>query len=104
VILEIHSQAELAFAGEYINIIGVNNRDLKTFIINTDISLELAEKIQGTFLKISESGISSPSMVKNLRQAGYHGFLIGETFMSGNDPVAVFSDFVKKIKDDNAKS
>lgn len=103
VLLEVHSPAELELLNQSIDIIGVNNRDLNTFKVNTTVSLDLADMIPVQFLKISESGIASPSIVRTLRQAGYHGFLIGELFMSGNDPVAAFSDFVKKINDDNAQ-
>ncbi|NMC39396.1 MAG: indole-3-glycerol phosphate synthase TrpC [Bacteroidales bacterium] len=104
VLLEVHSPAELELVNQSIDIIGVNNRDLNTFRINTNISLDLADKIPGQFLKISESGITAPSLVRTLRQAGYNGFLIGELFMSGNDPVTAFSEFVKNIKSNDAES
>jgi len=102
VLLEVHSRAELEVVNKNIDIIGVNNRDLNTFRVNTTISLDLAEMIPDQFLKISESGIASPSVVSTLRQAGYDGFLIGELFMSGNDPVAAFSEFVKEINGNHA--
>ena len=95
VILEIHEQDELHKVNSYINIIGVNNRNLKTFGINTDVSEKLSEKIPDGFLKISESGISSPLVIEKLREAGYNGFLIGENFMKASDPVKAFSEFVK---------
>lgn len=97
VLLEVHSQAELEMLDDCIDIVGVNNRDLNNFRVDTAISFEMADKIPGQFLKISESGISSPSVVRNLRKSGYNGFLIGELFMSSNDPVIAFSDFVKDI-------
>jgi indole-3-glycerol phosphate synthase len=97
VILEIHEPNELRMVNHYINIIGINNRNLKTFEVNTDLSMELAENIPDSFLKISESGISSPVIIKKLRAAGYNGFLIGEKFMSAPDPVKAFSDFVKDL-------
>ena len=78
VLLEIHEESELEKINQYINIIGVNNRNLKTFEVNTDISEKLAEKIPAGFIKISESGISSPEIIKKLRIAGFNGFLIGE--------------------------
>jgi indole-3-glycerol phosphate synthase len=104
VLLEVHSMAELELINEHIDIIGVNNRDLNTFRINTDISLEMADKIPGQFLKISESGLASHSIIRYLRQIGYDGFLIGELFMSGTDPVVAFSDFIKEVKDNHAES
>jgi indole-3-glycerol phosphate synthase len=102
VLLEVHSRTELEAANRNIDIIGVNNRDLNTFRVNTTVSLDMADKIPGQFLKISESGIASPSVVRTLRQAGYNGFLIGEHFMSHNDPVAAFSEFIKEIRDNHA--
>ena len=94
ILLEIHEQDELDKVNQYVNIVGVNNRNLKTFEVNTDISEELADKIPDGFLKISESGISSPFMIRKLKAAGYNGFLIGEKFMSASDPVKAFSEFV----------
>jgi indole-3-glycerol phosphate synthase len=98
VLLEIHERSELDKVNEYIDIIGVNNRDLRSFEVNTAISLELAGKIPAGFARISESGISSPLDIKELRDAGYDGFLIGERFMAATDPVKAFSGFVKSIK------
>jgi indole-3-glycerol phosphate synthase len=97
VILEIHTRDEIEMVCENIDIIGVNNRDLRTFDVNINLSVEIADKIPGQFLKISESGISSPSAIKYLRQAGYNGFLIGGYFMKKEDPVSAFSDFVKGV-------
>lgn len=103
VILEVHSISELDMMNEYIDIIGVNNRDLVTFSVDLNISLKIAEMIPGQFLKISESGISSPSTVRYLRQAGYDGFLIGEHFMKIEDPVTAFSAFMNEIQYGNVK-
>ena len=101
VLLEIHSPEELDKANEFINIIGVNNRDLATFKVNLGVSYEMADKIPGSFLKISESGISSPEVLNGLRKAGYDGFLIGSHFMASADPASSFADFVRKIRRDN---
>jgi len=97
VLLELHSPGELEMANEHVNIIGINNRDLKTFSVNINVSVEMADRIPVQFLKISESGISSPTIVRELRKAGYNGFLMGEFFMSRENPVSAFSDFVKEI-------
>jgi indole-3-glycerol phosphate synthase len=97
VLLEIHEPKELNMINQYVNIIGVNNRNLKTFVVNTDISEELADVIPSGFIKISESGISSPEIIKKLKSAGYHGFLIGEKFMCTTDPVKAFAEFVNLI-------
>jgi indole-3-glycerol phosphate synthase len=97
VLLEIHNARELEFINEHVNIIGVNNRDLNTFKVDTELSVRLADKIPSEFLKISESGISSVQTIRKLKDAGYQGFLIGENFMLKSDPVTAFSDFVKLI-------
>ena len=76
VLLEIHNIDELDKLNQYINIIGVNNRNLKTFEVNTNISHEIAKEIPAGYVRISESGISSPQIIKNLRSSGYNGFLL----------------------------
>jgi indole-3-glycerol phosphate synthase len=98
VLLEIHSLKELEKVNEHVNIIGINNRDLGTLKTSVNLSVMLADKIPGEFVKISESGISNAQTVIDLRDAGYNGFLIGEYFMSKPDPVIAFADFAKKIK------
>jgi indole-3-glycerol phosphate synthase len=97
VLLEIHGREEIDRLCEFVDMVGVNNRDLKTFTIDMDISFRLANLIPGGFIRISESGISSPGIVRKLKDAGYQGFLIGENFMGAPDPVVAFSDFVKLI-------
>jgi indole-3-glycerol phosphate synthase len=97
VLFEIHKQEELDKVNQFVNIIGVNNRNLKTFEVNTDISFEIADKIPSGFIKISESGISSARIINKLRLAGYKGFLIGEKFMRDADPVKAFSAFIKDL-------
>ena len=97
VLLEIHEPNELEKVNPHVNIIGVNNRNLKTFEVNTDISEKLAEKIPDGVLKISESGITSSRVIKKLRDSGYNGFLIGEKFMCSSDPVKAFTEFVKEL-------
>jgi indole-3-glycerol phosphate synthase len=97
VLLEIHEQKELDSVNQYVNIIGVNNRNLKSFEVDTGTSEELADKIPSGFTKISESGISSADIIKKLRISGYDGFLIGERFMCTPDPVKAFAGFVTDL-------
>jgi len=104
VLLEVHSPDELEKVNEFINIIGVNNRDLATFKVNIGVSYKMADKIPGSFLKVSESGISSPLALAGLRKAGYDGFLIGGHFMSSADPAASFASFVRKIRTSHAEN
>jgi indole-3-glycerol phosphate synthase len=97
VLLEIHGRSELDRMCEFVDMVGVNNRDLNTFEVDMEVSLELAGEIPSDFVRVSESGITSPLVVKKLRSAGFQGFLIGENFMRAPDPVLAFSDFVKLI-------
>src|SRR5512133_3102632 len=97
VLLELHGRSELDRMCEYVDMVGVNNRDLNTFEVDMEVSMELAGEIPSGFVRISESGITSPLIVKKLRSAGFQGFLIGENFMRAPDPVLAFSDFVKLI-------
>lgn len=97
VLLEVHEPDELGKLNQYVNIIGVNNRNLKSFDVDIDVSIKMAELIPRGFLKISESGISSSAAIIDLKSHGYNGFLIGEKFMSRTDPVKAFSDFAAEL-------
>ncbi len=102
VLLEIHNIKELKKSlSPSIDIIGVNNRDLKTFEVDIDISKKLADQIPKDFIKISESGINKPSSVIELQKYGYKGFLVGESFMKTNDPGKSANKFIKKIENEN---
>ncbi|MCI1779287.1 MAG: bifunctional indole-3-glycerol phosphate synthase/phosphoribosylanthranilate isomerase [Bacteroidales bacterium] len=102
-ILEIHNEDELEYLylddgtpDPNIDIAGINNRDLKKFVTDISASLNLAEKIPSYFIKISESGISSPCTVRILHKKGYSGFLIGENFMRTSRPQEALSEFIKE--------
>lgn len=98
VLLEVHNQQELEKSiCTSINAIGVNNRNLADFKVNIQTSFELASQIPNEFLKISESAISDPETIKQLKAVGYKGFLIGENFMKTEDPGQAMMDFVKKL-------
>lgn len=97
-LLEVHNQEELDYSlNPYIDVVGVNNRNLKDFSVSIDTSLALAETIPTEFLKISESAISHPDTIKLLKKAGYNGFLIGENFMKTNDPGKAMLEFVAQL-------
>lgn len=98
VLLEIHNEAELEQVTPDIDIVGVNNRDLKTFTVDLNLSLSLSEKIPADKVKISESGISSIQTIRLLKRAGFQGFLIGENFMKEPDPSIAFARFVQQLK------
>ena len=102
VLMEVHNRDELSGnLHDEVDLIGVNNRNLKTFEVSLEHSVELAKKIPDQFLKISESGISSAADIRYLKEHGFKGFLIGENFMKTPDPVSAFSDFVKLVKYSN---
>lgn len=99
VLLEVHNEGELrANLGVDADLIGVNNRDLKTFSVSIDVSRRLASLIPDNVVKVSESGISSPEAIADLRSYGYEGFLIGENFMKHSDPRAAALDFMKHLR------
>lgn len=102
VLLEIHSEPDLETVSPFVDVIGVNNRDLETFRVDTDLSLRLACKLPSELTRISESGIDTPELVRSLRAAGYHGFLIGDLFMRQSDPVSALKNFTELINIGNA--
>ncbi len=99
VLLEIHDKEELEKSPlEFVDIIGVNNRNLKNFEENNiNASLELSELIPADKIKISESCISNPETVIELKAVGYQGFLIGESFMKTVNPPKALAEFIEKI-------
>ena len=96
VLLEMHSESELAYAELEPDLCGINNRNLGSFVTNVENSFRLAERLPEQAVKVSESGISSPDVVRALREAGFRGFLIGEHFMKKPDPGKALSDFITK--------
>ncbi|MHA4809838.1 indole-3-glycerol phosphate synthase TrpC [Flavitalea flava] len=98
VLLEIHNEAELEHICEETVLVGVNNRDLKTFTVDVERSVQLSKKIPAGKITISESGISKTEAILHLRKSGFKGFLIGENFMREKDPAAAFSEFVSALR------
>jgi len=99
VLLEVHNEAELNKSiMPSIDMLGVNNRNLKTFEVSLDTSKALSEMIPNEFVKVSESGISSIEAIKELQPYGYQGFLIGENFMKTDNPGESAKQFIKKLE------
>ncbi|GAC1441456.1 MAG: indole-3-glycerol phosphate synthase TrpC [Sediminibacterium sp.] len=98
VLLEINREAELEHICEEVDMVGVNNRNLKTFAVDVETSLRLLEKIPAEKPAIAESGINDVDTVVTLQQAGFKGFLMGEYFMKQTDPSIAFADFVNQLK------
>lgn len=100
VLLEIHSDKELDHICNEVDMVGVNNRNLKTFEVDINTSLQLINKIPTGKPAIAESGISDVQTIVTLRKAGFKGFLIGEAFMKEVDPGKAFADFTAALKPD----
>ena len=96
-LLEVHSEPEMEYVGENIDMVGVNNRNLGTFHTDVANSYRLAALLPKDYLLVSESGISNPQTVRELREAGFRGFLIGETFMKTPDPGQALHDFIAQV-------
>jgi len=98
VLLEVHNKKELHKSiMPSLDLLGVNNRNLKTFEVSLDTSKNLSEFIPDDFVKVSESGISTVQAIKELRAYGYQGFLIGENFMKTDNPGASTTQFIKSL-------
>lgn len=98
VLLEVHNEAELHKSiMPSLDMLGVNNRNLKTFEVNLDTSKSLSKLIPDDFVKVSESGISTIEAIRDLKQYGYQGFLIGERFMKTDNPGKSAMEFIQKL-------
>ena len=98
VLLEVHDEEELNRSLTInVDLVGVNNRDLKTFVRSVDTSLRLVERIPDTFAKITESGLHDAATMRMLFRAGFDGFLIGEAFMKTPDPAAALAGLVAQF-------
>ncbi|WP_324025713.1 indole-3-glycerol phosphate synthase TrpC [Maribacter sp. BPC-D8] len=99
VLLEVHNEAELHKSiMPSLDMLGVNNRNLKTFEVSLETSKVLSTLIPDDFVKVSESGISSVDAIKELKPFGYQGFLIGENFMKTDNPGKSAIEFIKNLK------
>lgn len=111
VLLEIHTFSELAYVNADVDMVGVNNRNLGTFVTDVKNSFHIAEKLRqiparaldssdspSLPLLVSESGISHPETICRLRAAGFRGFLIGETFMKTRRPGDALKDFISPLR------
>lgn len=98
VLLEVHNEDELQKSiMPSLDLLGVNNRNLKTFEVSLETSKQLSELIPNDFVKVSESGMSSTAAIKQLQPYGYQGFLIGENFMKTKDAGESAKQFIKDL-------
>ena len=99
VLLEVHNQEELEKSlMPTLDLLGVNNRNLKTFEVSLETSRDLASKIPDEFVKVSESGISEVAAIQELKRYGYQGFLVGENFMKTANPGAAAKEFITQLE------
>jgi indole-3-glycerol phosphate synthase len=98
VLLEIHTEEELEMITEHCNFIGINNRNLKTFEVDLENSIRLANSLPKDKIKIAESGISEVETVLHLKKQGFDGFLMGENFMKTSDPGESCKTFIQQLK------
>ncbi|WP_291529737.1 indole-3-glycerol phosphate synthase TrpC [Bacteroides sp. UBA939] len=105
VLLEVHSSAELSYINKDTDMVGVNNRNLGSFVTDVENSIRIAEELKHAVtginfdtppLLVSESGISQPETIRRLRSAGFRGFLIGETFMRTEHPGDTLRNFIQQ--------
>jgi indole-3-glycerol phosphate synthase len=99
ILLEVHTLEELDDTlNDFVDLVGVNNRNLKTFEVDIQNSINIAKHIPSEFIKIAESGISNTTTIKEQQQHGFNGFLIGENFMKTKNPAQACIDFIKELK------
>jgi len=99
VLYEVHTQEDLDKISNLDGkIIGINNRNLKTFEVDLEHSIALANQIPSSCVKVSESGISNPRIVTGLKEYGFQGFLIGENFMKTDNPGLSCQEFISQIR------
>ena len=99
VLLEVHNEEELEKSlMPSLDMLGVNNRNLKSFEVDLEISKSLSKKIPDDFVKVSESGISSVEAIRELKEFDYQGFLIGENFMKTDDPGKNAAEFINRLE------
>lgn len=93
VLVEIHDEDELQIAlSAGADIIGINNRNLKTFVVDTEHAIKMQENIPDSIIKVAESGITQPSLAKRYHDAGFHAILIGETLVKSDNPRKFIED------------
>jgi len=97
VLVEVHTAEEIEKLNPMVDLVGVNNRNLKTFEVDIETSVQLGKLLPESMVRISESGLSSVENVHYLRKAGFEGFLMGENFMKEPNPGQACTDFIKSL-------
>jgi indole-3-glycerol phosphate synthase len=97
VLLELHDEDELGHVSTHIDLVGINNRSLKTFEVDVKRSLSMAASIPNSFIKVAESGIDDPALIRLFKSNGFGAFLIGEYFMKTHVPGPALEKFIQQI-------
>ncbi|MFN5422900.1 MAG: indole-3-glycerol phosphate synthase TrpC [bacterium] len=97
VLLELHDEDEIGHICDTVDLVGINNRSLKTFDVNIERSLMMSRQIPQDKLRVAESGIDDPAQVRLFSENGYNAFLIGENFMKTSDPGLALRKFIENI-------
>lgn len=98
VLFELHTQEELNKYIPEIKLVGINNRNLKTFEVDFDNSIKLSKQLPSNTIKVAESGISNYKNILELKKYGFKGFLIGENFMKTKNPAFACAKFIENLK------
>lgn len=96
-LLEMHNERDFEYAEIEPDMYGINNRNLGTFVTDVDNSFRFAERLPKDVCRVSESGISKPATVRQLRKVGFRGFLMGERFMKEDNPGEALKAFIEKL-------
>lgn len=99
VLLEVHNEKELSAINDYVDVVGVNNRNLATFEVDIQTSVTLSALIPEHIVKVSESGIHAPEDIVALKKHGFSGFLIGERFMQSSRPERSCAKFIERLSE-----
>ncbi|HKJ40863.1 MAG TPA: indole-3-glycerol phosphate synthase TrpC [Sunxiuqinia sp.] len=97
ILVEVHTEEEIEKLNSLVDLVGVNNRNLKTFEVDIETSVRLGNLLPEDMVRISESGLSSVENIHYLRKAGFNGFLMGENFMKTDDPAKACDEFIKQL-------
>jgi len=98
ILLELHSEEEQKHINQFIDLVGINNRNLKDFSVDINKSMQMAKCIPDEFIKVAESGISNIETLLEFRNNGFKGFLMGERFMKETNPEIACKNFISDLK------
>ncbi|MFA8436177.1 MAG: indole-3-glycerol phosphate synthase TrpC [Marinifilaceae bacterium] len=98
VLLELHDESELEYVNEFVDLVGINNRNLEDFSVDTERSLRLAKQLPSNLIRVAESGLSDVATVQEMKEKGFQAFLMGEYFMRHDLPGTACRDFIRNLQ------